>query len=304
MDLQGLYELDKLNVISYWKSAGRYYHYDLYTSIDGEEWVKVGGKDHNTPETIYGETFDLSGQGIRAAYLKLVGLFNSANSAYHVNEIRAYGTEVHVHAFGEWTLTKAPTCTEAGEESRTCESCGETETRTVEMLGHSYENGFCVRCGAEDPDYVEVIASGWSGYTTWVLTDDGCLTFTSSGEKLENGESNLKNYWKVNGVLTLPWSDYAESITKVVINDGIHDIGQMAFYELPNLTEVVLGKDVTEIRNYAFKNCASLVSINLEHVDFIREGAFYGCAALENIELGTSVVVEYWAFTKTPVALP
>ena len=304
VDLQGLYELDKLNVISYWKSAGRYYHYDLYTSIDGGEWVKVGGKDHNTPETIYGETFDLSGQGIRAAYLKLVGLFNSANSAYHVNEIRAYGTEVHVHAFGEWTLTKAPTCTEAGEESRTCESCGETETRTVEMLGHSYENGSCVRCGAEDPDYVEVIASGWSGYTTWVLTDDGCLTFTSSGEKLENGESNLKNYWKVNGVLTLPWSDYAESITKVVINDGIHDIGQMAFYELPNLTEVVLGKDVTEIRNYAFKNCASLVSINLEHVDFIREGAFYGCAALENITLGQEVVVEDWAFTKTPVALP
>ena len=90
----------------------------------------------------------------------------------------------------------------------------------------------------------------------------------------------------------------------MVINDGIHDIGQMAFYELPNLTEVVLGKDVTEIRNYAFKNCASLVSINLEHVDFFREGAFYGCTALENITLGQEVVVEDWAFTKTPVVLP
>ena len=28
-------------------------------------------------------------------------------------------------------------------------------------------------------------------------------------------------------------------ITTVVIEDGIHDIGQMAFYELPNLTTVV-----------------------------------------------------------------
>ncbi len=149
---------------------------------------------------------------------------------------------------------------------------------------------------------VEVIAEGWSGYTTWVLTADGCLTFTSSGEKLENGESNLKNYWKVNGVLTLPWSEYAEVITKVVINDGIHDLGQMAFYELPNLTEVQLGADVTEIRNYCFKNCASLVSINLENVDFIREGAFYGCAALENISVGEGVVVEDWAFSKTPYA--
>ncbi|MBR5294524.1 MAG: leucine-rich repeat protein, partial [Oscillospiraceae bacterium] len=153
-----------------------------------------------------------------------------------------------------------------------------------------------VKAEETEPE-VEVIAEGWSGYTTWVLTSDGTITFTSSGEKLENGESNLKNYWKVNGVLTLPWSEYAEMITKVVINDGIHDLGQMAFYELPNLTEVVLGKDVTEIRNYCFKNCASLTTINLEGVDFIREGAFYGCSALENITLGQEVVVEDWAFS-------
>ena len=91
-------------------------------------------------------------------------------------------------------------------------------------------------------------------------------------------------------------------ITTVVIEDGIHDIGQMAFYELPNLTTVKLGADVTEIRNYAFKNCASLISINLEGVDFIREGAFYGCAALENITVGEGVVIEDWAFSKTPYA--
>ena len=149
-----------------------------------------------------------------------------------------------------------------------------------------------------------VIASGWSGYTTWVLTDDGVITFTSSGEKLENGESNMKNYWKVNGVLTLPWSEYAEQITKVVINEGIHDIGQMAFYELPNLVEVVLPESAVEIRNYAFKNCRSLTTINLEVVDFIREGAFYGCSALKNVELADAVVIEDWAFAKTPVVLP
>ena len=150
---------------------------------------------------------------------------------------------------------------------------------------------------------VTVIATGWSGYTTWELTSDGVLTFTSSGEKLENGESNLRNYWKVNGVLTLPWSDYAEQIVKVVINDGIHDIGQMCFYELPNLTTVELGADVTEIRGYAFKNCVSLTTINLENVDFIREGAFYGCSSLTDVTLGDNVVIEDWAFTKSGVTL-
>ena len=157
-----------------------------------------------------------------------------------------------------------------------------------------------VKAEETEPE-VEVIASGWSGYTTWTLTADGVLTFVPSGETY-NGETNLKNYWKVNGVLTLPWGAYADQIVKVVISDGIHDLGQMAFYELPNLTEVQLGKDVTEIRNYCFKNCASLVSINLEGVDFIREGAFYGCAALENITVGEGVVVEDWAFSKTPYA--
>ena len=147
---------------------------------------------------------------------------------------------------------------------------------------------------------VGVVATGWSGYTTWVLTSDGTLTFTSSGEKLENGESNLKNYWKVGGVLSLPWSAYAEQITKVVINEGIHDIGQRAFYELPNLTEVVLPESAVEIRGYAFKNCTALTTINLEGVEFIREGAFYGCTALNEVNLAEGVVVEDWAFSKVP----
>ena len=217
--------------------------------MDGEEWVKVGSKDHNTPETIYGETFDLSGQGIRAAYVKLVGIFNSANSAYHVNEIRAYGTEV-----------------------------------------------------LPEPE-PEVVATGWSGYTTWVLTDDGTITFSPTEERFD-GKCNMANYHKVNGVLSLPWDAYAEQITKVVIEEGINAVGQMAFYELPNLQEVVLPESIGEVRNYAFKNVTSLTTINLEAAESIREGAFYGCSGLENIQFAEGVVIEDWAFFKTPVVLP
>ena len=197
------------------------------------------------------------------------------------------------------------TCTTDGlTDGSYCSVCGETITAQVVIpaLGHSYENGSCVNCGEADPNAATIIAEGWSGYTEWTLTDKGVLTFTSSGEKLENGETNLKNYWKVGGVLTLPWSAYADQITEIVISDGIHDIGQMAFYELPNLTTVTLGADIVEIRNYAFKNCQSLTTINLENVDFIREGAFYGCSALENITFMDGVVVEDWAFSHTPYA--
>ncbi len=247
VDLQGLYKLDELNVITYWmRTDKRYYHYDLYASTDGENFEKIAAKDWDTPETIFGETFDLREQEVYATHIKLVGLYDSANSSFHLNELRVYGTEV-----------------------------------------------------LPEPE-PEIVAEGWSGYTTWRLTDDGTITFTPSGEKLENGETNLKNYWKVNGVLTLPWSEYADLITKVVIEEGIHDIGQMAFYALPNLREVVLPESIVEIRNYAFKNCASLTAINLEDVDFIREGAFYGCSALENVSLADNVTIEDWAFTKVP----
>ncbi len=247
VDLQGLYKLDELNVVTYWmRTDKRYYHYDLYASTDGENFEKIAAKDWDTPETVFGETFDLRGQEIYATHVKLVGLFDSANSSFHLNELRIYGTEV-----------------------------------------------------LPEPEPA-VIAEGWSGYTTWVLTEDGTLTFTSSGETLENGESNLKNYWKVGGVLTLPWGEYADLITKVVINEGIHDIGQMAFYELPNLVEVVLPESTVEIRNYAFKNCKNLTTINLEVVDFVREGAFYGCTGLEVVELAEGTIVEDWAFSKVP----
>jgi len=165
----------------------------------------------------------------------------------------------------------------------------------------AYERGYGLTYEAKEPI---VVAEGWSGYTTWKLLANGTLTFTPTEQKLEDGQTNLKNYWKVNGVLTLPWGAYADQITKVVIEEGIHDIGQMAFYELPNLVEVVLPESAVEIRNYAFKNCKALTTINLEVVEFVREGAFYGCSALENITFAEGVVIEDWAFSHTPVAIP
>ena len=43
------------------------------------------------------------------------------------------------HNWGEWTETKAPTCTEPGEETRTCERCSEKETRAIDAAGHDWD---------------------------------------------------------------------------------------------------------------------------------------------------------------------
>lgn len=66
---------------------------------------------------------------------------------------------------GAWTQSKAPTCTAAGEEKRSCSKCSHSETRALKALGHSFshptvtkeptctetgtETGKCSRCGHE-----------------------------------------------------------------------------------------------------------------------------------------------------------
>lgn len=44
------------------------------------------------------------------------------------------------HKFSAWTTTKLSTCTEKGEQQRTCTVCGKTETREKDALGHNFVN--------------------------------------------------------------------------------------------------------------------------------------------------------------------
>lgn len=41
------------------------------------------------------------------------------------------------HTFSDWTITKQPTCTEDGEETRTCSDCGKIETKSLPANGHT-----------------------------------------------------------------------------------------------------------------------------------------------------------------------
>ncbi len=46
--------------------------------------------------------------------------------------------DTHTHSYGEPTVTKAPTCTDAGEQTSTCSGCGDVKTETIPALGHDY----------------------------------------------------------------------------------------------------------------------------------------------------------------------
>lgn len=50
---------------------------------------------------------------------------------YEEREVPALG-----HQYGAWTVTKAATCTEDGEQSHACATCGKVETETIPATGH------------------------------------------------------------------------------------------------------------------------------------------------------------------------
>lgn len=64
---------------------------------------------------------------------------NDVAFVYHAGKVTVEA-EQHDHIYGEWTEKKKATCTQDGEEERTCtvEGCPEKETRIIQALGHEY----------------------------------------------------------------------------------------------------------------------------------------------------------------------
>ena len=145
---------------------------------------------------------------------------------------------------------------------------------------------------------------------TWQLSCDGVLTISGIGE--------MDGYYSSNHS---PWYNYRDSITKVIINDSVTNIGDSAFAGCSSLTSIVIPNSVTSIGSYAFSGCSSLTSIEIpnsvtsigyatfsdcrsltsivipDSVTDIRNSAFYGCSSLTSIEIPNSVTsIESSAF--------
>ncbi len=69
---------------------------------------------------------------------KIYCYYNTDGTAYAKENGFDYELLDHTtHSYGAWTTTKAATCTEDGEKTRTC-SCGATETQEIPATGHKY----------------------------------------------------------------------------------------------------------------------------------------------------------------------
>ncbi len=88
----------------------------------------------------------------------------------------------HTHSYTE-TVIVEPTCTTPGQKQLVC-ACGDTKIETIALLGHSYVDGVCSRCGATVSELVFTdIVEG-----TWYY--DGVIFAIENG--LMNGMGNNK----------------------------------------------------------------------------------------------------------------
>ena len=76
----------------------------------------------------------------------------------------------------------------------------------------------------------------------------------------------------------VPWFNDRSKIKKVVIKDGVTNIGDYAFLNFYYLTSITIPNSVTSIGEDAFANCSGLTSITIPNsVTSIGNGAFSSC---------------------------
>ena len=167
------------------------------------------------------------------------------------------GTSTHYHTW------KEATCIDPKE----CTSCGETSGNA---LGHEYNSdGVCTRCGKSNVSVVN----------TWDLTGNGLVgpigsataTLTEDGTLIISGEGYICNYDKSNSPTAKDINPITnrDRIKKVHITGKMRNIGSYLFYYATNLTEVIIDHPET--------------------IEYIGEGAFFGCKSLQQFTIPQNV---------------
>mgnify|MGYP001078969299 CR=1 FL=1 len=172
--------------------------------------------------------------------------------------------------------TTAPTEETTAPTEETSAPTEETEEAT-EATEETVED---IALFADDGD---MIASGECGKNgdnlTWVLTEDGTLTISGSGEMENYTDSSVT-----------PWYSNRTKILSAVVEPGVESVGNYAFYSCLKLASVSLPGGVKSIGESAFQDCAKLTAVEIpEGVTSIGSSAFDGCSSLTSVTIPDGV---------------
>ena len=134
-------------------------------------------------------------------------------------------------------------------------------TALVLTVSAAASGGYC----GEEPQSVQ-----------WRLTNDATvLTISGSGAMRDWAWTDVPS-----------WQGDRHTITTVIVEEGVTEVGNVAFCNFPKLTWVELPSTLERIGDYAFciNDMLRMVEIP-ESVKTIGQGAFYGCEELRQIDL-------------------
>lgn len=148
--------------------------------------------------------------------------------------------------------------------------------------GNDPLTGATIHFTEPEPD-VPTIALGTCGDNlTWTLYESGLLEI--------NGTGPMTNWYWGNSQKRAPWYSSRSSIKSVVIEEGVTNIGEYAFYDCTSLESVTLTESVTSIEAYAFYNCDKFTSLPVgEYPISVGDYAFASCSGLTDVVIPDNV---------------
>lgn len=193
--------------------------------------------------------------------------------------------EYDPHVYSSYTILQERKCTENGVVK--CISADGTErTEMLQALGHNYIKGndstswVCAECNEEVKTDEGTLEYGSLGPNlTWQLSQEGVLKISGSGPMI-NSDADM----------TVPWYNQRLSVVCAVIEDGVTNLGDHAFYYHINLNAVSLPDSMTTIGKNSFDDCKKLAEVNLpESLVKIDNKAFATCPLLTVVNLPDTV---------------
>jgi len=172
------------------------------------------------------------------------------------------------------------------QEECTCGKITEEVGEKVYLSAFEWEREVEVscECGLSDDKYTETetidgeetaVDYGKAGKLFYVLDENGSLTLRGNG--------NMPSY---NDADSYPWYEHMDSISSVVIEDGVTSIGSMAFSGYTALESIDLGNTLEQIESRAFGECDSLTSVHIPaSVTEIDSEAFISCSAIKGFKV-------------------
>ena len=126
---------------------------------------------------------------------------------------------------------------------------------------------------------------------TWKL-EGGVLTISGTGpmDDFYDKESATRGTYT-----TAPWDEY--NIKRIVIEEGVTSVGNLAFYNHAGVTSVELPDTLVSIGKEAFHSCGMAEIRIPDSVSIIKGNAFAICYNLESVKLPASLdEIEYGMF--------